>query len=264
MGRQTLCGPQPAKITVVSLFVFNRLFPHNWGGLFRSAFWFVWWNLQEIYDGFDKSRAMWVFQHKYSSFVWKLLKPSGGSQLRWRIGSQAATVVTIQADRPIQIPWCEDHQEVNTKIPRSQWEKYSQGNTTCSPENVFSHLSTRRRRWISCLELARSIKHSAQERGKEFRFHKSNWTHIRGKLLVRSRICCCKPCLKRNWQDCELKVCLCTLYNGLTEIWYNSHFYRSMLKSRLRYSSPFRRWWNLLAIFLLSFANSGCSWEECG
>ena len=148
--------------------------------------------------------------------------------------------------------------------------EYSIGNTTCSPENVFSHLSTRRRRWISCLELARSIKHSAQERGKEFRFHKSNWTHIRGKLLVRSRICCCKPCLKRNWQDCELKVCLCTLYNGLTEIWYNSHFYRSMLKSRLRYSSPFRRWWNLLAIFLLSFANSGCScscscsWEECG
>ena len=142
--------------------------------------------------------------------------------------------------------------------------EYSIGNTTCSPENVFSHLSTRRRRWISCLELARSIKHSAQERGKEFRFHKSNWTHIRGKLLVRSRICCCKPCLKRNWQDCELKVCLCTLYNGLTEIWYNSHFYRSMLKSRLRYSSPFRRWWNLLEIFLLSFANSGCSWEECG
>ena len=68
MGRQTLCGPQPAKITVVSLFVFNRLFPHNWGGLFRSAFWFVWWNLQEIYHGFDKSRTMWVFQHKLFFF----------------------------------------------------------------------------------------------------------------------------------------------------------------------------------------------------
>ena len=100
---------------------FSATFPYL-SGFFRSAFWFVWWNLQEIYDGFDKSRAMWVFQHKYSSFVWKLLKPSGGSQLRWRIGSQAGTVVTIQADRPIQIPWCEDHQEVNTKIPRSQWE----------------------------------------------------------------------------------------------------------------------------------------------
>ena len=189
--------------------IFVKLPKHD--GFFRSAFWFVWWNLQEIYDGFDKSRAMWVFQHKYSSFVWKLLKPSGGSQLRWRIGSQAGTVVTIQADWPIQIPWCEDHQEVNTKIPRSQWEKYSQGNTTCSPENVCSPSLTLRRKWISCQELARSTRHSAQERGKKLRFEKSNWIHIRGKLLVRSRICCCKPCLGRNWQNCELKVCLCTV-----------------------------------------------------
>ena len=113
MGRQTLCGPQPAKITVVSLFVFNRLFPHNWGGLFRSAFWFVWWNLQEIYHGFDKSRTMWVFQHKLF-FFWKFLKPSGGSQLGRRLGDQAGKVLKIQADRPIQIPWCEDHQEVKT------------------------------------------------------------------------------------------------------------------------------------------------------
>ena len=189
---------------------FSATFPYL-SGVFRSAFWFVWWNLQEIYDGFDKSRAMWVFQHKYSSFVWKLLKPSGGSQLRWRIGSQAATVVTIQADRPIQIPWCEDHQEVNTKIPRSQWEKYSQGNTTCSPENVCSPSLTLRRKWISFQESAKSTRHSAQERGKKLRFEKSIWIHIRGKLLVRSRICCCKPCLGRNWQNCELKVCLCTV-----------------------------------------------------
>ena len=28
---------------------------------------------------------------------------------------------------------------------------------------------------------------------------------------MRSRICCCKPCLGRNWQNCELKVCLCTV-----------------------------------------------------
>ena len=143
--------------------------------------------------------------------MWKLLKPSGGSQLRWRIGSQAATVVTIQADRPIQIPWCEDHQEVNTKIPRSQWEKYSQGNTTCSPENVCSPSLTLRRKWISFQESAKSTRHSAQERGKKLRFEKSIWIHIRGKLLVRSRICCCKPCLGRNWQNCELKVCLCTV-----------------------------------------------------
>ena len=37
--------------------------------LFRSAFWFIWWNMQEIFHGFDKSRAMWVFQHKYSFLV---------------------------------------------------------------------------------------------------------------------------------------------------------------------------------------------------
>ena len=109
----------------------------------------------------------------------------------------------------------------NAKIPCSQWEKYFIGNTTCSPENVCSPLSTRRRRWISCQELARSTRHSAQERGKEFRFQKSNWIHIRGKLLVRSRICCCKPCLERNWQNCELKVCLCTvtLYNVQCTYW---------------------------------------------
>ena len=147
--------PPPLVWQKTTLFpdFFSATFPYL-SGVFRSAFWFVWWNLQEIYDGFDKSRAMWVFQHKYSSFVWKLLKPSGGSQLRWRIGSQAGTVVTIQADRPIQIPWCEDHQEVNTKIPRSQWEKYSQGNTTCSPENVCSPSLTLRRKWISCQESA--------------------------------------------------------------------------------------------------------------
>ena len=263
MGRQTLCGPQPAKITVVSLFVFNRLFPHNWGGLFRSAFWFVWWNLQEIYHGFDKSRTMWVFQHKLFFFenFWNPVE-----------GVNSAEDLVTRLEKFSKFKQTDQSRFLDAKIIK-RWKllnflfsvrEYSIGNTTCSPENVFSHLSTRRRRWISCLELARSIKHSAQERGKEFRFHKSNWTHIRGKLLVRSRICCCKPCLKRNWQDCELKVCLCTLYNGLTEIWYNSHFYRSMLKSRLRYSSAFRRWWNLLEIFLLSFANSGCSWEECG
>ena len=29
----------------------------------------IWWNMQEIFHGFDKSRAMWVFQHKYSFLV---------------------------------------------------------------------------------------------------------------------------------------------------------------------------------------------------
>ena len=94
-------------------------------------------------------------------------------------------------------------------------EKYFIENTTCSPEKVCSPLSMRRKRWISYQELARSIRHSAQEKGKELSFQKSNWIFIRGKLLVRSRICCCKPCLKRNWQNCELKVCLCAV--GLCE-----------------------------------------------
>jgi len=37
------------------------------------------------------------------------------------------------------------------------------------------------------------------------KIHQAFSTGERGKLLVRSRICCCKPCLKRNWQNCELK-----------------------------------------------------------
>ena len=111
--------------------------------------------------------------------------------------------------------WCEDHQEVKKfKVPCPQ-EKYFIENTTCSPEKGCSPLSMRRKRWISYQELARSIRHSAQEKGIEFGFQKSNWIFTRGKLLVRSRICCCKPCLKRNWQNCELKVCLCAV--GLCE-----------------------------------------------
>ena len=41
----------------------------------------------------------------------------------------------------------------------------------------------------------------------------------------------------------------------------NSDFYRSMWRSRQRYSSAFRRWWNLLEFVLT--VNSGCSWKEC-
>ena len=51
------------------------------------------------------------------------------------------------------------------------------------------------------------------------------------------------------------------VYTVHTEIWFNSDFYRSMWRSRQRYSSAFRRWWNLLEFVLT--VNSGCSWKEC-
>jgi len=35
--------------------------------------------------------------------------------------------------------------------------------------------------------------------------HQAFSTKERGKLLVRDRVCCCKPCLERDWQNCELK-----------------------------------------------------------
>ena len=75
-------------------------------------------------------------------------------------------------------------------------------------------------------------------------------------LWSRKNLRQCLPALcPKSWRY----VCVqlhCTYRNMI-----NSDFYRSMWRSRQRYSSVFRRWWNLLEIALI--VNSGCSWEEC-